>query len=296
MLLRLACNLIVIFCLGGAVLGGCASTSNIQFDQSHPHEPVKILVTQSPVTIDPARLQKVFAPQSKKKLSASATPISLDIKHAEQHALVRLEADLGKQSRLAMLTAPVADKPLLDQIKAYPYDTLLPQDVADRIQTSTGADAILRFKITDYGLTPRSWRSGYVTFEVTSTLAITALIASAGTSLAKGAAGAYLGQEAVEETAEGYAGFWALDVVCRPVRIEAELIRLHPVGVVWQDDDTGLADVKFSRLTRKIGSKERDMQLDQSTDYAVNDIVSDLAEALGPFKPVHPMHAFPNGR
>ena len=87
-------------------------------------------------------------------------------------------------------------------------------------------------------------------------------------------------QEAVEETAEAYAGFWALDVVARPVRIEAELVRLNPVTTVWNTSDTGLSEMKLSRLTRKVDADERDRQLDQATDNAVKDIVSELSDAL----------------
>jgi hypothetical protein len=257
---------------------------------------MKIVVMQSPMTIDPARLQKVLAPELKPKLPAANEAISQGVKHSQEHALADMESDLAKQPKLIVVTPPTDETPFINKIQAADFDTAISQDVADRIQTTTGADAILRFGITDYGLTPKSWRKGYITFEVVTTLAITALIASAGTSLAKGAAGAYLAQEAVEETAEGYAGFWALDVVCRPVRIEAELIGLHPVTTLWKSSDTGLSDVSLSRLTRKVGAEERNSQLDQSTDYAVNDVVSDLSVSLGYFKPVHTPHAFPNGR
>ena len=89
-----------------------------------------------------------------------------------------------------------------------------------------------------------------------------------------------MAQETVEETAEGYAGFWALNVVSRPVRIEAELIRLKPLAIVWKTADTGLSDVRLSRLIRKVGPAERDSQLEQSTDDAVKDIVAALSGAM----------------
>ena len=137
-----------------------------------------------------------------------------------------------------------------------------------------------KFGISDYGLTPKSWRDGYITFEITSTLAIAGAIAYTGSAAARAAAGAYLVQEGIEESAESYAGFWALDVVSRPVRIEAQFVRLNPVTTVWEDSDTGLADVKLSRLTRKVGSAEQNNQLDQSTDFAVNGLVSRLSAAM----------------
>ena len=149
------------------------------------------------------------------------------------------------------------------------------------------ADALLRYRITDYGLTPRSWRTAWITFEVTSTLAIAAVIAYSSSTVAKGAAGAYLVQEAVEETAETYAGFWVLDVICRPVRIEAQLIRLNPVGMVWQSSDTGLSDLKLSRITRKVEPSERDRQLDQATNHAVDHVASNLYDALEILERMH---------
>jgi hypothetical protein len=136
-----------------------------------------------------------------------------------------MESALTRQSGLIVVTPPTNEKQLINEIQGHDFETAISQDEADRIQTATGADALLRFGITDYGLTPKSWRKGYATFEVTSTLAIAGVIAYSGSTVAKAAAGAYLTQEAVEETAEAYAGFWGLDVVCRPVRIEAELIR-----------------------------------------------------------------------
>lgn len=207
-----------------------------------------------------------------------------------------MESALAKQSKLLLVTPPTEENLLFDKIQGHTFETALSQDEADRIQSTTGADALLKFKITDYGLTPRSWRKGYITFEVTTTLALAAIIAYSGSTVAKAAAGAYLVQETIEETAEAYAGFWALDVVCRPVRIEAELIRLNPVTTAWKTSDTGLADVRLSRLTRKVGADERDRQLDQATDYAVKDIVSALSSALKSIQPEPDRHEPPSPR
>lgn len=280
------CLYLVVLCWIGAGLGGCATT-NGRLAEAHLAAPIKVLVMQSPMTVDPARLQKVLAPDVKEELSASQEPIAQGVKQAQSGALSAMESALAKRSRLIVVTPPTEEEPFLKAIQSHGYDTALSQDEADRIRTTTGADALLRFRITDYGLTPRSWRRGYITFEVTTTLALAAVIAYSGSTVAKGAAGAYLVQEAVEETAEGYAGFWALDVVCRPVRIEAELIRLHPVTTVWNTHDTGLSDVKLSRLTRKVGSAERDGQLDQATDYAVRDVASALSRAVESIQPEH---------
>jgi len=147
---------------------------------------------------------------------------------------------------------------------------------------------MLRFCVTDYGSTPRAWRDAYIAFEVTSTLAIAGAIAYSGSAVAGAAAGAYLAQETVEETAEAYAGFWGLNVVSRPVRMTAELVRLEPVATIWEDSRTGLSDVELSRLTRRVGPRELDRQLDRSTADAAGGLVSELSAALASSVAVRP--------
>jgi len=248
-------------------------------------KPVKLLVVESPLTIDPGRLQKVMAPDNKTRLSLTDEPIADGIAHAQDHALKVMQSALSRQPGLVVVSTPTEAKQFLDAIRDNDPETELTRDEADHIQSLTGADAILNFSISDYGLTPTSWRNGYITFEVTTTLGLAAIIAYSGSTVARAAAGAYLVQEAIEETAEAYAGFWALDVVCRPVRIEAQLIDLQPVTTVWEHHDTGLSDVRLSRLTRTVTPAERLTQLDQASDDAVTDIIATLANALNDTRP-----------
>lgn len=271
---------IAFLCLMGVGLGGCATTTHTQLAQAQMKLPIKILVMQSPIKVDTGSLQKVLAPDIKPELSVSDEPILQGVKNAQEHALAAMGSALSKQPRLIVVTPPAEEIQFIDKIRDYGFSIAISQDEADRIQKTTGADALLRFEITDYGLTPRAWEKGYITFEVTSTLALAGVIAYSGSTVAKAAAGAYLAQEAVEETASAYAGFWALDVVCRPVRIDAELVRLNPVATVWETSDTGLSDVSLSRLTRKVDSTERNNQLDQATNYSIKDVVSDLSAII----------------
>jgi hypothetical protein len=272
---------ISIYCLVFISLGGCASGRNLmRMEQSGMNMPIKTLVMESPMSIEPKRLQAVFVPDTKQESAASAVLVTEGEKHAQEYALASMKDALGKQTKLEVIEPPAVASPTYDKISDGKFSNPITRDEADWLKTTTGADAILRFGITDYGLTPKSWRNGYITFEVTSTLAIAGVIAYAGNAAAKAAAGAYLVQEGVEETAESYAGFWALDVVSRPVRIEAELVRLNPVETIWKYNDTGLSDVSLSRLTRKVDSIERNSQLDQSTHYAVRDVVAELSGAL----------------
>jgi hypothetical protein len=272
---------IVFFCFMAGGLGGCASTGNVTgFEQSHLDVPIRTLVMESPVSIEPGRLQAVLAPDIKPGLPAPAGLIANGEQHAQEYALVSMQDALGNQAGLDVIKPPAGTNQAIDKIAGQKFTSAITQDEADQIRATTGADALLKFGITDYGLTPKSWRNGYITFEVTSTLAIAGAIAYAGTAAAKAAGSAYLVQEGVEESAESYAGFWALDVVSRPVRIEAELVRLNPVATVWKASDTGLSDTSLSRLTRKVASVERNNQLDQSTNHAVRDVIANLASAM----------------
>jgi hypothetical protein len=281
---------IAFLCLMGVFLAGCATMENKQLAEAQMKVPIKILVMQSPITIDADYLQKVFTPESKTELSVSDESISQGVKHAQEHAIATMESALAKEPKLIVFTPPVEDKQLFDTIQNQGLKGIITQDEADRLKTATGADALLRFGITDYGLTPQSWRNGFIAFEVTTTLAVAAVIAYSNSVAAKSVAGVYLVEEAIEETATGYAGFWALDEVCRPVRIEAELISLNPVTTLLKASDTGLSDVSLSRLFRKVEVDERDRQLDQAADYAVKDVVNGFSDALKNIKPQHNQH------
>lgn len=270
-----------IFCVAGISLGGCATTSDMtRLEQSHLKAPVRLLVMESPMAIDQDRLHTVLAPDAKTGSPAAETLMSEGERHAQAFALTAMQSDLEKQSKFEVVFPAARDNTLVDKIRNASLESSITQDEADRLRTATGADALLRFGVTDYGLTPKTWRSGYITFEVVATLGLAAIIASPGTAVAKAAAGTYLAEETVEETAEGYAGFWALDVVYRPVRMEAELVSLEPVAKVWEYSDTGLSDRRLARLTSKVTPAERNGQLDQATAYAARDIVSSLADAV----------------
>ena len=275
------CRLFV--CVIGIGLGGCATTGGWQL--APDDRPVKVLVLESPLTIDPGRLQKVVAPDNKTQLSLTDAPLADASAHAQAYALTTMQSALGRQPNLAVVSSPKEATELLDSVREHDMKTGLTQREADQLQQITGADAVLKFSISDYGLTPTAWRNGYITFEVTTTLGLAAIIAYSGSTVAKAAAGAYLVQEAIEETAEAYAGFWALDVVCRPVRIEAELIKLQPVSTVWEYHDTGLSDVRLARMTSTVTEEERIDQLDQATGKAIDDIVATLANALNDTRP-----------
>lgn len=62
-------------------------------------------------------------------------------------------------------------------------------------------------------------------------------------------------EEGIEEYSEGYAGWWLLNRLSRPVRIEADLIDGKTGAVLWHDSDTGLA---VDGLMRELGGDQVD--------------------------------------
>ena len=194
-------------------LSGCATTANTPLARAQMKTPIRVLVVQAPMVMDVARLQAVLAPDIKPALPISDERLQQGMKHAQEHASAAMASALAKEPKLFTAVPPAKEMQLIDHIQGQGLESALTQEEADRLHAATGADALLRFGMTDYGLTPRSWQNGYIAFEVTSTLALAAVIAYSGSTAAKAAAGIYLVQETIEETAEAYAGFWAVDEV-----------------------------------------------------------------------------------
>jgi hypothetical protein len=260
--------------LTAVLLSACATGRDVVgFEEQPGNAPLKLIVVESPMSVGAARLQPVLAPPAKPGSSAAVARIARGEAHAQEFALAAMDAALKKRIGLEVVDPPK------QEIAGVDFERPLTQAEADRLRAATGADALLKFRITDYGLTPEAWRTGYIAFEAASTLALAGLIAYHGTAAAKAAAGAYLTQETIEETAEYYAGLGALDVVWRPVRMQAKLERLHPLTTIWSESDTGLSDTRLSRVFGKVSSAERDGQLDQATRRAVDDLVSNLSLA-----------------
>lgn len=271
---------IAALCLAAMLLEGCASTTTPSLRQAHLKAPVRVVVVQAPMVADAGRLQEVLASDVKQALSVSDEPLASHVSHAQERASAAMSSALAQTPSIVIVAPSPDEQELMALLRGYGMKGMISQDETDRLRTVTGTDMLLRYRITDYGLTPRAWRNGFIAFEVTTTLAFAAVIAYSGSKAAKAVAGIYLVQEAIEETATAYAGFWALDETCRPVRIEAELIGLNPVRTLWQTSNTGVSDVGLSRMFRTIGTDERDRQLDDATDDAVKGIVSDISRAV----------------
>lgn len=154
-------------------------------------------------------------------------------------------------------------------------DTPLSSEDLSALQTSYPAENYLRLRITDFGETPRRWKNSYIAFEVVTTLAIAG--AFYVHRITKPLAGAYLIEESVEEISEGYAGFWALNRLSQPVRIESDLIDGHTGKILLHMHHTGLAHWKWHNVWHMNATIRNDLELlsmQQALSAVMNDVVS----------------------
>jgi hypothetical protein len=107
---------------------------------------------------------------------------------------------------------------------------------------------------------------------VVTTLAIvTVLYAHSAT---RPFAGTYLIEEGVEEYSEGYAGWWLLNRLSRPVRIDADLVDGSSGQVLWHDS---MAGWQWKHLWH-MDEATRDALLQTSSDHALDDLLLELGD------------------
>lgn len=257
-------------------LGGCATAP-----KPDPHflaRPFTVRLAQVPIA-DKDAIRSVVAPDRPKDDQEAAMKTNLAIESAQYQALADMRAALTAFPDLQVGSAPLTLPAELSGFPILGRDQPLSPDVLTRLRATCDADALLRFGISDYGLTPKAWRSGVITFEVVSTLGIAAIAYARPATRA--IAGVYLAQETVEETIEAYSGFWALNEVYRPVRVEAEMIDLRTGRRAWADSETGFSDRRLSRIYTTVTSEERKTQLSEALHEAITKVVHDFQQSAG---------------
>ena len=269
---------IVLAVLIGFGVAGCVTTQpNRLGPQDMVGRPQNAVLVQAPMLVDNATLHNLFAPDLAENSPESRDAVGNAVDKAQARALAYMRSAIESQTGIRIINSEGVTR-AVDELRINDTQNIITKEVAEQLRAVSGADAILRFRITDYGVTPKSWRNRVIVFEVISTLAIAAIAYAKPAT--RPIAGAYLVTEAIEETAEAYAGFWALDERYRPVRIEAELIMLDTGIQAWKSGATGFSDMGLTRLVRKVSVTERDAQLDSAIHEAVNDIVADLQKVL----------------
>lgn len=260
------------------LVAGCATTQEYHLStEGKTAYPKKVILVEMPMLVDEKALNKLLTPDLPQESAESRQTVQTAVRGAQERAQAALAAALRKQGPIEVDDNEAVAR-AVEELHINGPDAVN-RETAGQLRAKSEADALLRFRITDYGMTPKSWRNGVIIFEVVSTLGIAAIAYAYPRTRAL--AGAYLVEESVEETAWAYGGFWTLDEVCRPVRIEAELVDLKTETQVWKGSATGLSDVRLSRVFRKVDGPEKDAQLNAALDEAAAKIAADLREALG---------------
>jgi len=269
---------IALAALMGVVLCSCATTQGDgSTTQSIGAYPQKAVLVQTPMVMDDAAFNKLFATDLPKDSPESRQAIKNAVDNAEVRAFAEMQKAFETQTEITMDNSEVVSR-VINELQINNADTVITREIAERLHAASDADVLVRFRVTDFGVTPKSWRNAVIIFEVTSTLGIAALAYAYPAT--RPIAGIYLVEEGIEETLEAYAGFWALNEVSRPVRIEAELITLNTGTQAWKSSATGLSDLGLTRLVRKVSAAERDAQLNSAIQEAAEKIVADLRKAL----------------
>ncbi len=261
----------------GLALGGCAVTAP-KTDTQYLAKPLMVGLAQIPFHDRDAIGSVVAQDQPKDSTEAGQETINA-IEAMQSQEFTDMTNALAAFPGITVNSTPVPLPTILNGFPIADRNQSLTPEVTAPLRASSGADALLRFGISDYGLTPKAWRHGVIAFEVVSTLGIAAIAYARPATRA--IAGAYLVQETVEETIEAYSGFWTLDEVYRPVRVEAEMIDLHTGRKVWADSETGFSDRRLSRIFRTVTDEERKAQLSAALREAINKVVSDFQKARG---------------
>lgn len=245
------------------LLAGCAT----QPISAYVPPTSRLTVLDLPPSISDNSLQRTFHPQTKQ---ISTEALASDRQQIEQQVEADLKQALAKAGLPLLAEASIVstDNPKLAQV-GQPLDAA----TLTELQAKHPADVYLRVKVTDFGETPKSWEGAYIGFEVVTTLAIAGALYVH--TVTRPLAGAYLVEESVEEFSEGYAGFWLLNRISRPVRIEADLVDGKTGAVLWHDNETGLADWHWDHVWH-MDDTTRDRLLTESTDHAVKDLVQVL--------------------
>ena len=253
------------------ILGGCASSGFQGITRNPSTGPLRLILIESPNNVDPAALPGIFAPDLPEDSGEARALVGSGVKKAEARAMAEMQNALVNNGMKVLgseaIERSVSDLKLNEAQK-------MNYEQANELRSASGADGLLRFRITDYGQTPRAWRKSVIAFEIVSTVGIAAVAYAAPATRA--IAGTYLVTEAVEETVEAYTGFWALDKLCRPVRIEAELVDLRSGETVWDDSSTGLANIHLIQLVTHVDAATRNAQLEDATRDSVEKLAGRL--------------------
>lgn len=235
-----------------------------------------IVVVEVPIAHTVKRLRLISSDARPKDRSAERSVIEAKLRQAQADAKASMIEALEWKGEFAVNKSEDVQN-LADSLNLSNDDRPIPLDRLDQFRQKTGVDAILRFRITDYGRTTRkvlkwiyagtgAWIAGVITF-------------AALNSNTRPYIGAYIGTEVLQESAELYLGTSFFGHEYKPVRIEAELIDTKTGRNLWEGAKTRTASRKFLAPYPK-PQRTKELELAVSSDRAIVDLARSLVKRL----------------
>jgi len=261
-----------------AALIACAGVP----EQPHPPaKPLKIVMVAVPPSAEVSDLEQISSVKppndNPKDKALEQTFVDARLSEVFQQSAAAMTDELQAGGRFTVCSSQQLQQ-LAKQLDVGNKSETLTAEMRQQLEAQHCGDALLRFRITDYGTIPKTWDRWIAVGTGVWIGGITVLAYSKPAS--RPYIDAYLLSEVIQEGAETYAGYSLFGSVYTPVRIEAELIDLHTGEILWQDTDTGLAHqgsiFPFSPPADedKIASR-----LDLSLKRSIQSLVGDLESA-----------------
>ncbi len=250
---------------------------------SHPVSPeltpirLKLAIVQVPTEARIKRLRWISSESAPKDKDVQKALIAVRLRQIQETTQATLVETLEQKPFCIVLKDP-ATTGWTDSLNLANNDAPIPVSALSRFREETQADAVLRFKITDYGRTPRKVMKWI--YAGTGAWIVGAITLATLNSETRPYIGAYIGSEVLQEGAELYLGTSLFGAEYKPVRIEAELIDTRTGRVLWEDTKTKTASSGIMKNFPKEERKRKELQLAVSTERAISALVDSLSLKL----------------
>lgn len=166
-------------------------------------QPMRVAVVELPIAHTVRRLRLVSSDPRPKERAAERSLIEMKLRQAEDDAKASMIEALEWKGEF-LVEKNEAAQSLVKALDLANDDRPIPLDRLDQFRQKTGVDAILRFRISDYGRTPRKvlkWIYAGTFAWIAGVITVAALNSNTRPYI-----GAYIGTEVVQEGAELYLG------------------------------------------------------------------------------------------
>src|SRR5207245_7901656 len=140
--------------LMGVVLCSCATAP--RYESATPSivaYPQKAVLVQTPILRDDRVFSILFAPDLPKDSPESRQAINNAIDHAEVRAFAEIQKAFETQTEIKVDNSEIVSR-VINELQINNADTVITREIAEQLHAASDADVLLRFRITDYGMTP----------------------------------------------------------------------------------------------------------------------------------------------